>query len=258
MPVSAVPTRRWAALLRLWPLPALLVWGLAWGSYALLIQWGAPLLLAVCAATALGAAFSPFQNTRSRRLMVAAGFPASLLASGVAAGQPAWAWLLPLALLALLYPRGAWRDAPLFPTPAQALDALPLRAPLPPGAQVLDAGCGLGHGLRALRRAYPEAQIAGIEWSGLLSLLTRLRCPWASVRRGDMWAQSWARFDLVYLFQRPESMQRAWAKACTEMRPGAWLVSLEFEVPDLAPSARLQIGNGKNVCLYRVPAGDRA
>ena len=40
-----------------------------------------------------------------RALVIAAGFPLSLLASGAAGALPAWAWLLPLALLLLLYPR---------------------------------------------------------------------------------------------------------------------------------------------------------
>lgn len=236
-----------------WPLPALVAWSLAWLTFALMPRLGAPAWLALSLAVALGVALASPQITRSRRLMVAAGFPALLLASGLAAGLPAWAWLLPLALLVLAYPHRAWSDAPLFPTPEQALDALPQLAPLAAGSRVLDAGCGLGHGLRALRRAYPNARIEGIEWSWPLAMLTRVSCRWARVVRGDMWAQSWQPFSLVYLFQRPESMARAWAKAQAELAPGAWLVSLEFEVTGLQPTARLQTKSGKNVCLYQVP-----
>src|SRR5690606_695786 len=144
---------------------------------------------------------------RWRTVFVAAGFPVSAVAQGLmgasAIGTPAWAWLLPLALLLLAYPVRAWRDAPLFPTPAGALAELAVQAPLPGGAQILDAGCGLGAGLRELRGAYPQAALHGTEWSWLLALACRLRCPWARVRRGDMWAQPWAGFDLVYLFPRP-------------------------------------------------------
>ena len=57
-------------------------------------------------------------STPWRRVFIAAGFPLSLAASGLAGAMPAWGWLLPLALLALVYPMNAWRDAPLFPTPA--------------------------------------------------------------------------------------------------------------------------------------------
>ena len=37
-----------------------------------------------------------------------------------------------LALLLAVYPLNAWRDAPLFPTPAGALQGLETIAPLPP------------------------------------------------------------------------------------------------------------------------------
>jgi hypothetical protein len=65
-----------------------------------------------------------------------------------------------------------------------------------------------------------------------------------------MWASSWAGFDLVYLFQRPESMRRAWDKACGEMKAGAWLVSLEFEVPGVVPMRRLTCPDGRFLWIY--------
>ena len=236
-----------------WPLPALAVWAAGWLLFRLLVASGLPPWLGLLAGTTLGVACSRWAASRLRALVVAGGFPLSLLASGLAGALPAWAWLLPLALLLLLYPRQAWRDAPLFPTPAGALDGLSLAAPLPPAARVLDAGCGLGHGLRALRRAYPRARLDGVEWSWPLARLARWRCPQAEVRRGDLWAGSWAAYDLVYLFQRPESMPRALAKARAEMRPGAWLVSLEFEAAGWQPQQLLRCPDGRPLWLYRLP-----
>lgn len=139
------------------------------------------------------------------------------------------------------------------PTPEHALDALANHAPLTAAARVLDAGCGLGHGLHALRRAYPQAQLHGLEWSWPLRWLCALRCPWARVRRGDIWQADWSAFDLVYLFQRPESMGRAGAKARAELRPGAWLVSLEFALPHTQAHAHMRTPGGKMVWLYRAP-----
>ena len=235
-----------------WPLPALLAWAAAWLLYAALQRTTVPAVLALLLACALGTAASLLGKTWWRRGLIAAGFPLSLLASG-ASGIPAWAWLVPLALLLLVYPLNAWRDAPLFPTPRQALDALAGAAPLAPQARVLDAGCGLGDGLRALRRAYPQARIEGVEWSRALRLLCALRCPWARVQRGDMWGVDWGSYALVYLFQRPESMQRAAAKASADMRAGAWLVSLEFPVPGVRPQAQLQLKGERVLWVYRLP-----
>ena len=241
------------ALARLpWPAPALLAWGSAWALFLGLQQVALSAWLALGLASALGVALSVLAPTWWRRVMIGLGFPLSLALSGAAA-LPAWAWLLPLMLLLLIYPLNAWRDAPLFPTPAHALRDLATHAPLPAGARVLDAGCGLGAGLKALREAYPHVQLHGLEWSWPLRGLCALRCPWASIRQGDMWRADWGRFELVYLFQRPESMARAVDKAGTELKPGSWLVSLEFEAQSLKPQAVLRCADGRPVWLYQAP-----
>jgi SAM-dependent methyltransferase len=210
-------------------------------------------MLAIAAGMAAGAACSLVGSTPWRRLFIALGFPLSLAVSGLAGAMPAWGWLLPLALLALIYPLHAWRDAPLFPTPVDALQGLAQLAPLNAGARVLDAGCGLGDGLRELHREYPHAALQGLEWSWPLRFACAWRCRFARVRRGDIWAADWSGFEMVYLFQRPESMARAADKATSELRAGAWLVSLEFDVPSLAATRVIECADGRRVWLYRVP-----
>jgi hypothetical protein len=241
-----------ASILFRWPLPALLAWGGSWWLFGALRWLAWPAWLAISAATVTGVLLSVMAGTFWRRLAIAAGFPLSMLLSGSVA-LPAWAWLLPLLVVALVYPMNAWRDAPLFPTPAAALRELAQQAPLPDGAQVLDAGCGLGHGLRALRAVYPRAKLHGVEWSWPLRALAAILCPWARIRQGDMWKADWSGYDMVYLFQRPESMPRAVAKARAELKPGAWLVSLEFVAEELKPTAKLHSVEGKPVWLYRAP-----
>ncbi|MGQ0709050.1 MAG: class I SAM-dependent methyltransferase [Rhodoferax sp.] len=236
-----------------WPAPAVGTWGLQWGLWTLLGRAGVPPPWALLACVLLGLLCLRWASSRWRQGLLLLGFPLALLASG-SATVPPWAWLAPLGLLLLLYPVRTWRDAPLFPTPASALDALPAHAPLPAGAPVLDAGCGLGHGLRALRRAYPQAELRGVEWSRPLRWLCALRCPWARVAQGDMWAQDWSPYALVYLFQRPESMARAHAKAHAELSAGAWLVSLDFALPPpCKPCAQFRAPDGKMVWVYRAP-----
>ena len=46
-------------------------------------------------------------------------------------------------------------------------------------------------------------------------------------------------------------MPRLWAKACAELAPGAWLASLDFAVPGVAPVASWQLPGGQFVWLYR-------
>ncbi len=241
-----------------WPLPALMAWSVCWFLYTLLeLKVGLAPWLALVLATLTGVLMSLLGGSWWRRLAIALGFPLSLFFSSAAPTLPGWAWLLPFALLALIYPLNAWRDAPLFPTPEGALNALPDVAPLLPGAKILDAGCGLGHGLEALRQAYPLAELHGVEWSRLLAWLCQRRSKGrgirAQVQRGDMWQGDWSAYELVYLFQRPETMPRAIAKARAELRSGAWLVSLEFEAQGFKPTAKLKTLEGKPVWVYRWP-----
>jgi hypothetical protein len=235
-----------------WPLPALAAWGACWALFLALYALAVPPGWSASLAAILGIVLGMKARSAWRRGIIAAGFPLSLAASGLGAGLPAWAWLLPLGLLAVLYPVNAWRDAPLFPTPKGCLDGLEKIAPLHPAARILDAGCGLRNGLAELRRVYPHAELEGLEWSWPLRLACAWRCPHARVRRGDIWDEDWSGFDMVYMFQRPESMQPAADKARRELRPGSWLVSLEFEAPSLKPLAVLHNIPGKPVWVYRM------
>ncbi|HMC15449.1 MAG TPA: class I SAM-dependent methyltransferase, partial [Albitalea sp.] len=75
----------------------------------------------------------------------------------------------------------------------------------------------------------------------------------ATVSRADIWSVDWSAYNLVYLFQRPESMPRAADKAGRELRPGAWLASLEFAVPELTAQKVLSCPDGRRVWLYQAP-----
>jgi hypothetical protein len=246
---------RIAGVLRAWPLPALAAWGMAWAVHALVLHREWPPLVGLAGGIAVTTVWAWFVGSRWRRFIVLAGFPLSVLL--LARPEiPAWTWGAALLPLWLLYPRRAWQDAPLFPTPEHALEGLAWGWPGEPPRRILDAGCGLGHGLAALHQQWPQAELHGIEWSALWSRLARRRCAgFAGVTRGDMWAADWSGYDLVYVFQRPESMARALAKAEAEMAPGSWLLSLEFDLPaDLGrrPDFTVQNRPGKPVLAWRV------
>ena len=239
-----------------WPLSALAAWVGCWLVFELAERFGASASAAAVAATVVGGAFALLVRSRWRRIVVAAGFPLAL-AIGHAEPLPAWIWLVALVALALVYPPATWRDAPLFPTWRRALQGLGSAVPLAHDAAILDAGSGSGAALVELRREYPHARLTGIERSWPLWLATMLRCRFARVRRGDFWSADWRPYALVSLVQRPESMPRALAKAAHELRPGAWLASLEFEIAALVPQGVLDGGDGRRVWLYRAPFRSR-
>lgn len=235
-----------------WPLPAVLCWASGWLAWWALQLAGLSATWALAPAAALAAVLAQACQGRWRRWIAALGFPLSVMAMAGAGALSPWAWLALALPLAVVHPLRTWRDAPWFPTPATALHGLDTVVGQP--RTVHDAGCGLGHGLAALHRLWPRARLGGVEWSPVLAWAAAWRCRYADVRRGDMWAQSWSCLDLVYLFQRPETMPRAWDKAVAEMSPGAWLVSLEFAVPGQAPVACLDGAGRRPVWIYQ-PAG---
>jgi hypothetical protein len=250
-PATTATPAAYATALR-WPLPGLLAWGTAWGAFVLLRGGPWPAWVAFAAAAAVPLAWLAGVRGLVRQAIVVGGFPLSALALGVAGTLPGWVWLLALAALLLLYPLRAWLDAPLYPTAPDALEGLRARLDLPPVPHLLDAGCGLGHGLAALRQEWPQARLAGIERSAVLACVARWRARPAQVRWGDMWRCSWAGHNLVYLFQRPESMPRAWTKAQAELAPGAWLVSLEFPVPGREADVTVGPAGRRIVWAYRI------
>jgi hypothetical protein len=241
-----------------WPIPALLAWGSSWLLFKGLQVVGLSEAIAFIVATCLGGFLSALAHTPMRKALIVLGFPLSMAASSATLSVPPIGWLLLMGLVVLVYPRKAWRDAPLFPTPKRALREMQQHITLPAGARILDAGSGLGDGLLALRDAFPRAELHGVEMSWPLRILSAMRCSFAKIRQGDIWLVDWRSFDMVYLFQRPESMPRAVEKAEAELRRGAWLISLEFEAIDLVPSAILTCRDGRPVWMYQVPFNRRA
>ncbi|MET0382463.1 MAG: class I SAM-dependent methyltransferase, partial [Burkholderiaceae bacterium] len=84
-----------------WPLPALLAWGAAWLAMTASMRSDVAPPLAIAVGVAVGAAPAVAAASFWRRAIVAGGFPLSLIGSGLGAALPAWAWLIPLAALAL-------------------------------------------------------------------------------------------------------------------------------------------------------------
>jgi SAM-dependent methyltransferase len=189
----------------------------------------------------------------TRRVVLACGFIVSFGVFEVAGHAPPWIWLVLLALAAAVFPVLARVDAPLWPSPGDVAQRLPVLAPLPAGSLVIDAGSGLGHAVRALARAYPACRVVGIEASALLVWLSRAWPVSGRPRfvRADLWRYDWSDAALVYLFLRPEAMQLAYDKACAEMSEVALLVSLEFALP-VPEHLKQRLASGQMIYLYRV------
>lgn len=108
------------------------------------------------------------------------------------------------------------------------------------GLSSIDIGSGLGGMPMYLAQARPQDTVEGIEIAPLPWLISRARAIISGSRArftlGNYHALHFAQYDVVFAYLSPAAMPSLWQKARTEMRTSSLLVSLEFPIPNLAPS----------------------
>jgi len=108
------------------------------------------------------------------------------------------------------------------------------------GLSTIDIGSGLGDMSMYLARMRPQDHVQGIEIAPLPWAISRARSIIARSRArfklGNYHALDFAQYDVVFAYLSPAAMPRLWQKAQAEMRTGSLLVSLEFPIPEIAPS----------------------
>jgi hypothetical protein len=184
--------------------------------------------------------------------LIHAFFAPLLWAASELAIDPGW-FLLAFILLLLVY-RGALSGRiPLYFSNLETASALAELTQASPDMRFLDLGAGIGSVLRPLARIRPKAQFSGIEnapatWLiGYLATSGLSNCTWLW---GDFWRLSLAKYDVVYAFLSPAPMSALWIKAQREMRPGGLLISNSFDIPEVAPSQIIDVGDARNTRLY--------
>ena len=189
----------------------------------------------------------------SSKVFKAGVFPISYCVLWLTFGLPSWIWGLMAAMGMLFFPRLDKESAPLWRSPneiTQGLGVLWLDERKEVNS-ILDAGCGIGDAILSLRQVFPKAKIIGFEAGWLPWVIARIRCG-AGVMNKDMWKESWRDYDLVYLFLRPEAMNKAKEKAIQEMEKDALIASLEFEFIDINPERVIEIQPKRFLRLYKV------
>lgn len=164
---------------------------------------------------------------------------------------PGW-FLAAFLLLLLVFWRTDKSRVPLYLSNRATAAALLKLLPAAP-VGFIDLGCGDGGLLTRLARARPDCRFAGIEHAPLPWLVARLRTaglPNVTIRYGDFWREPLGEYGLVYAFLSPAPMPRLWKKACTELGPGALLVSNSFAVPGVAAAATVTVADRRTTHLY--------
>ncbi len=185
-------------------------------------------------------------------LFIHAGFmPALVLTSGLQL-HPAW-FLAAFCVLALVYWNAFRSQVPLYLSNQTTVTALTAWVQERHAGLVVDLGCGTGSFITRLAQQCPEVSCVGIESAPIPWLLARWHArhlPNCLILRQDFWPYSLERADVVYAFLSPVPMPRLWQKACSEMKPEAWLISNSFTVPEVSADEVHVLADPRETHLY--------
>ncbi len=182
-------------------------------------------------------------------------FPPLLLLA-MAVHLPSWIWGAAFILLVLVY-WSTWRSrVPLFLSGQEAWEAVEKLLPAAP-ARVLDIGSGLGGLVLYLARQRPDCQVSGIEIAPLPWLASWLRARLSGSRarflRGDYRRLDLSSFDVVFAYLSPAAMPAVWERLRPKLKPGALLLSLEFDIPGQTPDIVIPLG-ARSLFGWRIPS----
>jgi len=173
-------------------------------------------------------------------------FPLAVL-TALALHLPSWLFLAAFLLLLGLYWSTFRTQVPYYPSQAAVWDAVrQLLPPEQPGRvlKLIDIGSGLGGAVLYWSRLRPDARCSGIELAPLPWLYSWLRAKLGGSQArfilGDYEKLDFSQYELVFAYLSPAPMPALWRKAKAELKPGAVLVSLEFDIPGQPPDHVLQ------------------
>lgn len=113
---------------------------------------------------------------------------------------------------------------------------------LPKGGEFLDLGSGTASVL--LAASQHQRHCAGVEINPWLVILSKLRTASKkniNIRQGSLWNADLGNADIIYTFLIPRFMLKFEQKIVSEAKPGSYVVSYAFSLPNLTP--KLHVNN---------------
>ena len=133
------------------------------------------------------------------------------------------------------------------------LEAVEMR----PGHLLVDVGCGDGRVLRRAQKRYGVKAI-GYELNLLAYLKAKLLCLGhqdVKVKWRNFWSADLSGADVVFCYLFPDVMRDLAAKLESDLKPGAVIVSCNFDLPGFSPDQVLRPGNSLHndpIYIYRL------
>jgi len=210
-----------------------------------------PSLFAVVVVQGLCAALVSWKTGAPRWWWLIHAAFAPLVLTTLALNMSPGLYLAAFALCLLVFWRTDKNRVPLYLSNADTAAAV--AELLPPGAHMIDLGCGDGRLLRRIALTRTDCRFTGIEHAPLPWLLARLfnmACRNVSIRYGDLWQPALTAFDVVYVFLSPAPMAALADKVRAEMKNGKLLISNSFPVPDVEPEMKISLNDRRQTQLF--------
>lgn len=126
------------------------------------------------------------------------------------------------------------------------------------GDMWVDLGCGDGRVLRQARKRY-EVKAVGYEVNPLAYLKARILClfhPGIQIRLKNFFKSDLTNADIVSCYLFPDVMHDLAQKLTSELKPGATIISFNFNLPGLVPEQVLRPPGSLHsdpIYIYRTP-----
>lgn len=156
--------------------------------------------------------------------------------------------------LLLIYGRIYKTRVPLYLSNKNVNVALEAFLPKHHRFSFVDLGSGCGGLLKNMESIHKNGMFYGIESAPLPFLISKIRNIFrtsnCTIFWGDFWKYDFSKYDVVYAYLSPTSMQSLWHKASKEMRPGSLLVSNTFIIPGITPYKSIKLNDFSNSTLH--------
>jgi SAM-dependent methyltransferase len=123
------------------------------------------------------------------------------------------------------------------------------------GQTFIDLGCGDGRAVLVAAKDF-RLEASGVDINPVLTLMARillaLQRQKGRIITGSLYQQNLNGIDIVYIYGLPEHIaKRLNKKLDQELRPGAWIISYNFSLPDRQPVHTIT-NRWRKIMIYRI------